>query len=184
MLFIAVIIILLYFYFIWTLVKKRSLILEIMNFQLSKFFMHLSTKYFIASIDNITPDTAKYIPLMQQLFDRFEFYNLKEISPNNYGKDTAYTINKKYIYICLKNAVYPYNIYNLNTALFVLLHELTHLSNIKWDHSEDFWRLFKFYLTEAVNCQIYTPVDYKLHPEKYCNTMITYNPLFDDKIVL
>lgn len=154
--------------------------------QLSKFFIHLSNKYFIQAAPQTTGVTALpiYKRSMEFLLDRFNFDNLYELSSYNLSNDTAYTLYKKYIYICLNNKVYPNNIYNINTVLFVLLHELAHLSNNSWDHPDEFWKLFKFYLYEAACCGIYIPINYKIKPEQYCNTCIRYNPLYDDSIVM
>ena len=38
---------------------------------------------------------------------------------------------------------------------------------------------FKFLLQEAEKINIYTPVDYKKKPQKYCSMEITDNPYFD-----
>ena len=38
---------------------------------------------------------------------------------------------------------------------------------------------FRFLLKEAVNIEIYNPVDYSKHPQQYCGMEITDNPYFD-----
>jgi hypothetical protein len=46
-------------------------------------------------------------------------------------------VNKGYeIYICLDGD-------DVNTAMYVLIHELAHMSVAEYDHSGDFWRNFK-----------------------------------------
>lgn len=158
--------------------QQRSLLLDIVDGQLTKFFMHLSNKYFIGPSPY---SKAIYVPNIKLLMDRFSFSNIHEINIGN--KDTAYTINKKYIYICLKNLPYE-NVYNINTIMFVILHELTHLSNNSWNHTSEFWKLFKFYILEAMEAKVYVPVDYAQYPEKYCHTEITYNPVFDKDLYM
>ena len=65
------------------------------------------------------------------------------------------------------------------TLMFVVLHELTHMMNNKWDHHLDFWLLFKFLLTNAADIGIYSPVNYKIYPINYCGLDLYYNPYFD-----
>lgn len=157
---------------------KKGLILEMATDKLMVFFNHLSIKYFITNPATLT-HTQKRVA---QLLTRFSANNLRAISINNYSKETAYTTNKQMVYICLENKVYPYKIYNINTVMFVILHELAHVANDSWDHGADFWKLFKLFIAEAESARVYIPVDYKLAPEQYCNTKITYNPHFDASI--
>ena len=68
---------------------------------------------------------------------------------------------------------------DLNTLTFVAIHELAHIATESVGHTEEFWDNFKFLLKEAININIYKPVDYKKKPQKYCGMNITDNPLFD-----
>lgn len=155
--------------------NQNSLILELCNARLIILFNHLNDKYILQN------PTSKYSHNIKNLFDKFQFVNLQEINGNS---GTAYTIDKKYIYICLRERVTPNKIYNINSVMFVLLHEITHLTNDTWDHTPDFWILFKFYLQEAIECGVYIPIDYSVHNEVYCKSSITYSPLYDDSIVV
>lgn len=63
----------------------------------------------------------------------------------------AYNVNKGYeIYICLDGR-------KINAAMYVLLHELAHITVEEYDHSEAFWANFKKLREVAASLGIYTP---------------------------
>lgn len=105
-----------------------------------------------------------------------------ENSPKDITGDTSYTINKgDTIALCLrhKNSDKKYRIDELNTLMFVDLHELSHIATTAEDHPPEFWRTFKFVLEEAEEIGIYEIVDYSRAPVRYCGIEITSSPLFD-----
>ena len=46
-------------------------------------------------------------------------------------------------------------------------------------HDDEFWENFKFLLDNAVEMNIYKPIDYKSQPQDYCGLTITDNPYYD-----
>jgi len=66
-----------------------------------------------------------------------------------------------------------------NTLTFVAIQEVAHTMTKSIGHKEEFWRNFKFLLTNAVDIGIYTPIDYKDTPQKYCGMTINDNPFYD-----
>ena len=46
-------------------------------------------------------------------------------------------------------------------------------------HKKEFWQNFKFLLKNAVEIEVYNPIDYKKKPKKYCGMTITDNPYYD-----
>lgn len=63
----------------------------------------------------------------------------------------AFNVNKGYeIYICLDGR-------KINAAMYVLLHELAHITVEEYDHSEQFWKNFKRLREVASGLGIYTP---------------------------
>ena len=66
-----------------------------------------------------------------------------------------------------------------NTLTFVAIHEISHIATKSVGHTDEFWKNFKFLLEQAVELNIYTPVDYKKNPKKYCSMEITDNPYYD-----
>ena len=76
----------------------------------------------------------------------------------------AYNINKGYeIYIAIDEDS------DVNSAMYVLLHELAHSTVDEYDHSEGFWQNFKELRQIATNANLYTPVKDSL----YCGQTIT-----------
>ncbi len=106
--------------------------------------------------------------------------SLSENPPTN--SDTSYTLNKgDYITLCLRQKEFPYQLHDIETMKYVFLHELAHVAMTMSDaeHSNNFWRQFKFILKEAQFQGLYTPVNYQKAPVVYCGLKIKYNPLFD-----
>ena len=63
----------------------------------------------------------------------------------------AFNVNKGYeIHICLDGR-------KINGAMYVLLHELAHITVSEYDHSEEFWTNFRKLREYAVSIGIYTP---------------------------
>lgn len=84
-------------------------------------------------------------------------------------KDTAYTLNKKDIHLCMRYS-------DRNTLMYVALHEAAHVCSQDIGHTNKFWSLFSTMLHTAVKMGVYKYQNYQLHPEPYCGTMITGSP--------
>jgi len=80
------------------------------------------------------------------------------------SEDTiAYNINKGYeIYIAIDEKS------DVNSAMYVLLHELAHSTVEEYDHSDDFWKNFKELRELAVSKGLYEPIA----SSKYCGQTI------------
>lgn len=117
---------------------------------------------------------------VHRALDNFVPSNLYEILPNNVFGDTAYTENKKTMMMCIRKS--DGSVYDLNTMMFVTLHEISHIINDEWDHGLRFWRIFRFVLGCARECGEtcggYDPVDYSKSNVNYCGLNITLNPLY------
>lgn len=68
---------------------------------------------------------------------------------------------------------------DMNTLMFVAIHELTHIATKSVGHTPDFWNNFRYLLNIAKDLNIYEPIDYKSNPTQYCGMKITDNPYFD-----
>jgi FtsZ-interacting cell division protein ZipA len=133
---------------------------------------------------NTSAERLEYVQeRIQQLVNNYSSKRVYEISPQNTGNATSYTEDKKVLVLCLRhkqpdaNGNYP--LHDINTMMFVVLHELTHMANKSWGHHLDFWILFKFLLNNAAEIGIYQPVDFKSAPINYCGLWLHYNPLYD-----
>jgi hypothetical protein len=88
---------------------------------------------------------------------------------------TSYSINKgEQIVLCLRSND---KLVDLNTMLFVVLHEFAHLSTESIGHTEEFWDNFKWILEESINIGIYTKQEFKVKNIEYCGMTITSSPL-------
>jgi len=108
-----------------------------------------------------------------RLKQNFKPNNIKEgIDNPNY---TSYSINKgEQIVLCLRS---HNKLMDLNTMMFVVLHELSHICTLSIGHTPEFWDNFKWILEEAINIGIYKKQDFKLNNVDYCGMKITDSPL-------
>ena len=88
---------------------------------------------------------------------------------------TSYSVNKgEQIVLCLRNKD---KLMDINTMMFVVLHEFAHLATESIGHTEEFWTNFKWILEESMNIGIYTRQDFKTTNVDYCGIKITSSPL-------
>ena len=160
--------------------------------RIEKMINHLENKYVKQSgfdpeestTENYT--TTVYIQeRINQLVYNYNDDRVYEISPLNKENVTSYSENKRTLILCLREKIADVNgqhqLHDINTMMFVVLHEMAHIMNDKWGHTQDsnFWQLFKFLLDNAVEIDLYEPVNYKIEPIVYCGLKLTYNPYFD-----
>jgi hypothetical protein len=140
----------------------------------------------VASAMKHVIDREQILERVNQLVRNYDPKQIYEISPMNPEGVTSYTEDKHKLILCLRkketDAAGQHELHDINTVMFVVLHELSHMMNDMWGHPMGFWVLFKFMLLNAVEINIYQPVDYAKSPLLYCGLLLTYNPLFDPKI--
>lgn len=94
------------------------------------------------------------------------------------SKHTSYSVNKgEKIVFCLRSKDNKKELVELNTMMFVALHELAHICTESVGHTEEFWANFRWILEEAINIGIYVEQDFKTKPQPYCGITITDSPL-------
>lgn len=94
------------------------------------------------------------------------------------SKHTSYSINKgEKIVFCLRSKDAKKELVDLNTIMFVALHELAHICTETVGHTEEFWTNFRWILEESINIGIYVEQDFKSKPQPYCGITITDSPL-------
>jgi hypothetical protein len=115
----------------------------------------------------------------KRLHSNFNPNRIVETLPTS--KLKAYSENKgSKIAFCLNKQEHNNEVLiDENTLTFVALHELSHLMTISIGHNRDFWSNFKFILDNAIELKLYSPVNYKEHPQEYCGMTITDNPYYD-----
>lgn len=136
-----------------TLVKIRK--------NLEKLISHLIAKY---------PTSDK----VARMRDRFENTVLREANPNGDPSQTSYTINKgDTMVLCLRSN--RNQLVDMNTLMYVAIHELGHIYSSGFHHGDEFWKNMQFLIDEAVLINIYQSVNYAKNPVKYCGIMISSN---------
>ena len=138
------------------------------NNNLNKLVNHLSKKY--PEKDNV-----------QRLVNGYNPKKIYETLPTS--EFTAYSENKgEKLAFCLdteKNS--KGRLIDINTLMYVALHEVSHIATKSIGHNDEFWNNFKFMITEAKEINIYNPIDYKKEPARYCGMNISDNPYYDVK---
>ena len=115
---------------------------------------------------------------VDRLVNGFNPNKISETLPNS--QHTAYSENKgEKLAFCLNMKKSNKKLIDLNTLTFVAIHELSHIMTISIGHKQDFWDNMAFLLKNAVEIQIYEPVDYESNPQPYCGDTITNNPYYD-----
>ena len=115
---------------------------------------------------------------VNRLHAGFNETKITETLPNS--TLTAYSENKgQKIAFCLNKKKGGTEMIDMNTLMFVAIHELSHIMTLSIGHKQEFWENFKFLLEGATEIGIYVPEDYKENPKEYCSMMIKDNPYYD-----
>lgn len=150
--------------------------LAYLNEYIIEFLRHMRKKYIWER-----QGTHQQQRIIERTLNNYNPDNLFENIPEGIH-DTSYVEDKGIKFaMCLRKKITGNNeIHDDNILQFVLLHELAHIGAIEYGHEDEFWSVFKFFLTEATKIGIHTPIDYSISPEFYCGLEVTYNPFFDD----
>ena len=97
------------------------------------------------------------------------------LSEINNTKYIAYTLNKSSLHICLRNKFGGFE-KNLNSAYFVIMHELAHIITTSYGHTEEYWENYELVIKTAIDHNLYTYQNYHKDPVEYCNKEITSTP--------
>jgi len=139
--------------------------------------------------------TAARVAAVSNLLARYNPDNLAENSPLDVTGDSSYCLDKgAVIALCLRTRAMPATrgrpavaagqLHDLDTLIFVTLHEIAHAAIEDIDHPPQFWSTFKFLLEEAEAGGIYYSPDFERFPVDYCGVHVDYNPRFDTALRL
>lgn len=131
-------------------------------------------KTLVDYLDKKYPDEEN----VRRLVKKFNPKKIVETLPTS--EYTAYSENKgQKIAFCLnKQKEDNNNLIDMNTLMFVALHEMAHVASKSIGHNEEFWNNFSFLIGEAEQIQIYYPIDYSKKNSEYCGMTITSSPYF------
>lgn len=109
---------------------------------------------------------------------------IKKYNPNNISESmkssiyTSYSVNKgQKLVICIKEKDVEETLIDLNTIMFVVIHEIAHIITKSIGHTDEFWENMRFLLKISISLGIYQDQDYKKEPQEYCGIMITDSPI-------
>ena len=123
------------------------------------------------SVNNKYPDDPRTIRLTKN----YKPENVSEAVRNT--KNTSYSVNKgEKVVLCIRSKK-DHRIEELNTLMFVTIHEMGHLASKTVGHNDEFWTNFKFLLEESIKIGIYKKVNYSEKPKDYCGIKITDSPV-------
>tara|TARA_B100001123_G_C15267175_1_gene1008889 strand:+ start:334 stop:909 length:576 start_codon:yes stop_codon:yes gene_type:complete len=111
--------------------------------------------------------------------DLLDNYKPDSLSENLENKSLqAYSINKgEEICLCLREAEDELKIIDdINTLMFVLVHELGHLMTDDIGHTNKFWNNMAYLLKKASEINLYNPINYRISPVMYCGVKIDDTP--------
>lgn len=136
--------------------------------------------------DLIAKIREKLVLLVSHLIKTYPYDDRIERFKTNFNPDklkegidnpeyTSYSINKgEQIVLCLRT---NNKLMDLNTMMFVVLHEMAHVCSVSIGHTDEFWTNFKWILEESINIGIYKKQDFKAKNVEYCGMTITDSPL-------
>lgn len=116
----------------------------------------------------------EYKESLERMKNNFRPDNISESSPNN--NYTSYSINKgEKIVFCIRSKKTG-ELVDLNTMMFVAIHEMGHLMSASVGHTQEFWKNMKYLLHKGEEINIYKHINYSEDSVEYCGTMITDTP--------
>jgi len=91
---------------------------------------------------------------------------------------TSYSVNKgEKIVFCIRQKDENESFVDMNTIMFVSIHELAHIMTKSIGHTDEFWKNFKLLLEESITLGIYRKENYTENPKPYCGISVTDSPL-------
>lgn len=140
--------------------EKAANLLAQMNKRLQILVKHMSEEDTEANEEDVI-----------RLVDNFDPDSISEgTEKSNY---TSYSINKgEKIVFCVRSKEENLKLIDINTLMYVAIHELGHLMTKEIGHPPEFWDNFKILLKESIKIGLYTKVDYSKAPVKYCGMEI------------
>ena len=153
--------------------EEAALLLSKIRGRLIKIVDHTNKKI---ENDNEKVKDKVFNDSLKRLKKNFRPNNITESNPGN--KYTSYSINKgDKIVFCLRAKDGSNKLTDINTMMFVAIHELAHLMTKSIGHTTEFWDNMRFLLKEGINLGVYKKQNFNDNPVDYCGTKITDTPL-------
>lgn len=153
-----------------TFFKESANALATINQRMEKLIDYLEKNYSLDSSKNY---------FIKKLKQNYNPYMISEAAVDK--RYTTYTVDKQNMHICLRTRNAEEKVYDMNTLMYVVLHESAHLANYTSDgtavigHGTEFKMIFRFLVEQAIKIGIYNYVDYANIPQPYCGIVINAN---------
>jgi|UniRef100_A0A6C0BMS6 hypothetical protein len=115
---------------------------------------------------------------VSRLLEKFDSNQISESSADSLY--TSYSVNKgEKLVFCLRQKDSQEALHDLNTMIFVAIHELAHIMTQSVGHTREFWDNMRFLLETAMSSDvaIYQYQSYHTDPQPYCGMTISDTPL-------
>lgn len=150
-------------------------LLATMRGNILKLLSHLNSKK--------TSEYKEYEQYISQLSDRIHDVTISESKGDEEANDengnkkdivTSYSVNKgEELVFCLRSRKEINKFHTINTLMYVILHEISHIACPEYGHGPLFKKIFGFFTKIAIELKIYDYVDYAKNPEEYCGIYLT-----------
>lgn len=145
------------------------------NNRLAANFLAILNQKITTLVDFMYINNLPDIEVAQRLKYKWTHCRLRETNSNE--DSIAYTVNKgEEMRVCIRQND---KLEDLNTAIFVILHELAHIMSVSYGHNEEFRENFNYIVHLASKLGIYIPQNFQNEPVNYCGTDINTTPCSD-----
>jgi len=90
--------------------------------------------------------------------------------------EVAFSLNKNDVYVCLRSTTTGL-LEDVNTGVYVLLHEIAHIATDTYGHPPEFWDNFRWFLEVAEKLGMYAYEDFDTVQTTYCGHTLGNNVL-------
>jgi predicted metal-dependent hydrolase len=131
--------------------------------------MYKLKNYMVYNINKF-PEYKEYINQLNENFTE-KRTTIYETDPTS--DLTSFSVNKgEELSICLKSKKTG-ELHDINLLMYVVIHEMAHFACPDVGHGLLFKKIFKKFIEEAININLYKKVDYSEHPVEYCGMTLS-----------
>lgn len=115
----------------------------------------------------------EYKPYVERLYSKINNVVISENIRDFYY--TSYSVNKgEQLVFCMRSRhdKHEDKQHDINLMMYVALHEISHIACPEYGHTETFKKIFKYVTQCAIDCGLYTKIDFKKEPTEYCGLII------------
>ena len=131
--------------------------------------MYKLKNYMVYNINKF-PEYKEYINQLNENFTE-KRTTIYETDPTS--DLTSFSVNKgEELSICLKSKKTG-ELHDINLLMYVVIHEMAHFACPDVGHGLLFKKIFRKFIEEAININLYKKVDYSEHPVEYCGMTLS-----------